>query len=118
MIGAIHDELIDAARMDGCGFFRQYWHVGLPAVRPGLAFLGIYTFVTAWNDYVWPLVALVNPDTVTLQVALSQLNVSHGRQDYAMVMAGVLLAVLPLVLVFSLFARSFIADATKGAVRE
>ncbi|MER5227398.1 carbohydrate ABC transporter permease [Streptomyces flaveus] len=118
MIGAIHDELIDAARMDGCGFFRQYWHVGLPAVRPGLAFLGIYTFVAAWNDYVWPLVALVNPDRVTLQVALSQLNVSHGRQDYAMVMAGVLLAVLPLVVVFSLFARSFIADATKGAVRE
>lgn len=118
MIGAIHDELIDAARMDGCGFFRQYWHVGLPAVRSGLAFLGIYTFVAAWNDYVWPLVALVNPDRVTLQVALSQLNVSHGRQDYAMVMAGVLLAVLPLVVVFSLFARSFIADATKGAVRE
>ncbi|TPQ17818.1 carbohydrate ABC transporter permease [Streptomyces sporangiiformans] len=118
MIGAIHDELLDAARMDGCGFFRQYWHVGLPTVRPGLAFLAIYAFVTSWNDYVWPLVALVNPDQVTLQVALSQLNVSHGRQDYAMVMAGVLLAVLPLVLVFSLFARSFIADASKGAVRE
>jgi cellobiose transport system permease protein len=118
MIGAIHDELLDAARMDGCGFFRQYWHVGLPTVRPGLAFLAIYTFVTAWNDYVWPLVALVNPEKVTLQVALSQLNVSHGRQDYAMVMAGVLLAVVPLVVVFSLFARNFIADASKGAVRE
>ena len=118
MNGAIHDELLDAARIDGCGFFRQYWHVALPAVRPGLAFLGIYTFVTAWNDYVWPLIALINPDKVTLQVALSQLNVCARPTDYGMVMAGALLAVLPLVLVFSLFARSFIADATKGAVRE
>jgi cellobiose transport system permease protein len=104
--------------MDGCGFFRQYWHVGLPAVRPGLAFLGIYTFVAAWNDYVWPLVALVNPDRLTLQVALAQLNINFGRQDHAMVMAGVLLATLPLVLVFALFARQFIADAAKGALRD
>jgi cellobiose transport system permease protein len=118
MTSAVPGELLDAARMDGCGFFRQYWHVGLPTSRPGLAFLAIYTFVTAWNDYVWPLVALVNPDNVTLQVALAQLNVSHGRQDYAMVMAGVLLAVLPLVLVFALFARHFIADAAKGALRD
>jgi cellobiose transport system permease protein len=118
MTNAVPTELLDAARMDGCGFFRQYLYVALPCSRPGLAFLAIYTFVTAWNDYVWPLVALVNPDKQTLQVALSQLNVNFGRQDYAMVMAGVLLAVLPLVLVFSLFARHFIADATKGAIRE
>jgi cellobiose transport system permease protein len=113
---AIPDELVEASRLDGCGFLRQYWHVGLPTIRPGLAFLGIYTFISVWNDYVWPLVVLVNPDRLTLQVALAQLNTTHNT-DYSVVMAGALLAVLPLVLVFTLFARHFIADATKGAVR-
>lgn len=113
---AVPDELLDAARLDGCHFMRQYWHVALPAIRPGLAFLGIFTFVMSWNDYIWPLVVLVSPDRLTLQVALSQLNRSYG-QDYSMVMAGALLAVVPLVVMFVLFARSFIADAVKGAVR-
>lgn len=113
---AVPDELLDAARLDGCHFMRQYWHVALPAIRPGLAFLGIFTFVMSWNDYIWPLVVLVSPDRLTLQVALSQLNRSYG-QDYSMVMAGALLAVIPLVIMFVLFARSFIADAVKGAVR-
>ncbi|MER5211716.1 carbohydrate ABC transporter permease [Streptomyces sp. NPDC002838] len=112
----VPDELLDAARIEGAGFFRQYWHVVLPCVRPALAFLGIYTFIAAWNDYILPLVMLVNPDEVTLQVALAQLYAAHST-DYSMVMAGVLLAVIPLVLVFTFFARGFIADATKGALR-
>jgi cellobiose transport system permease protein len=114
--GAVPDDLLDAARLDGCNFFRQYWHVALPTIRPGLAFLGIYTFIAAWNDYVWPLIVLVNPDRLTLQVALSQLNRSYG-QDYSMLMAAAVLAVLPLVLMFVLVARNFIAGAIKGALR-
>jgi cellobiose transport system permease protein len=115
--GAVPDELIDAARVDGAGFFRQYWQIAIPAIRPGLAFLGIYTFVTAWNDYIWPLIVLVDPTHITLQLALAQLNTAHGT-DFSMVMAGALLAVVPLLAIFVLFARNFIADATKGAVRE
>ncbi|WP_225994046.1 carbohydrate ABC transporter permease [Actinomadura rudentiformis] len=113
---SVPDDLLQAARLDGCGFLRQYWHVALPAIRPGLAFLGIYTFITAWNDYAWPLVALVDPEKVTLQVALARLNTAH-HTDYSMVMAGTLLAVLPLVVVFVLFARQFIRDVMKGALR-
>jgi cellobiose transport system permease protein len=114
---AVPDELIDAAKVDGAGFFRQYWQIALPAIRPGLAFLGIYVFVAAWNDYIWPLIVLVDPDRITLQLALAQLNTAHGT-DFSMVMAGTLLAVVPLVVIFVFFARNFIADATKGAVRE
>lgn len=114
--GAVPDELLQAARLDGCGFMRQYWHVVLPAVRPALGFLGIYTFINAWNDYAWPLIVLVDPHKVTLQVALSQLHTAHST-DYSMVMAGTLLAVLPLVVVFVLFARQFIRDVMKGALR-
>lgn len=115
--GAVPDELIDAAKVDGAGFFRQYWQIALPAIRPGLAFLGIYVFVAAWNDYIWPLIVLVDPDRITLQLALAQLNTAHGT-DFSMVMAGTLLAIVPLVVIFAFFARNFIADATKGAVRE
>ncbi len=112
----VPDELLDAARIEGAGFFRLYWHVVLPCVRPALAFLGIYTFIAAWNDYILPLVMLVNPEELTLQVALAQLYAGHST-DYSMVMAGVLLAVIPLMLMFTFFARGFIADATKGALR-
>jgi len=115
-VGAIPDELLDAAKLDGAGFMRQYWQIGLPLLRPGLAFLGIYTFIAAWNDYIWPLIVLVNPDRLTLQVSLDQLKTSHGT-DYSMVMAGALVAVAPLVIAFTLFARGFVADAARGALR-
>ncbi|QOV34209.1 carbohydrate ABC transporter permease [Streptomyces ferrugineus] len=117
MRSAIHDELLDASKLDGAGFMRQYWHVALPVVRPGLAFLGIFTFMGQWNDYAWPLIALTNPDNVTLQVALSQLNGTHGTTDYGMVMTGAVLALIPLLIVFAIGARQIIGDLAKGAVR-
>ncbi len=113
---SIHDELVEAATLDGCGFFGTYWHVALPSARPALAFLGIFTFVGSWNDYMWPLIVLTNPDHLTLQVALSTLNRAHGV-DYSMVMTGALMAMVPLVIVFAIFARQFIKGATEGAVR-
>ena len=112
----VPDELLDAARIDGAGFFRQYWNVALPMIKPAMSFLAIYAFVGAWNDYVWPLIVLTDPEHVTLQVELAQLNVGHST-DYSMVMAGVLMASLPLVAVFAIFARGFIAGATEGAVQ-
>ncbi|MCX5094459.1 carbohydrate ABC transporter permease [Streptomyces sp. NBC_00365] len=117
MKSAIHDELIDASKLDGAGFLRQYWHVALPVVRPGLAFLGIFTFMGQWNDYAWPLIALTNPKNVTLQVALSQLNGVHGTTDYGMVMTGALLALIPLLIVFAIGAKQIIGDLGKGAIR-
>ncbi|MDH6626291.1 cellobiose transport system permease protein [Streptomyces sp. LBL] len=117
MQSAIHDELLDASRIDGAHFLRQYWHVALPVVRPGLAFLGIFTFMGQWNDYAWPLIALTNPDNVTLQVALSQLNGVHGTTDYGMVMTGALLALIPLLIVFAVGAKQIIGDLGKGAIK-
>jgi len=116
---AFPDELLDAARIDGASFLRVYANVCLPMIRPGLAFLGIYTFINAWNDYIWPLVVLTDPNKITLQVALAQLNLGHGGAltDYAMLMAGTLMAVTPLLVVFTLFARNFVADLAKGAVQ-
>jgi cellobiose transport system permease protein len=114
--GSVPDELLDAARSDGCGFLRLYWHVALPVLRPGLAFLGIFTFVTAWNDYLWPLVVMVDPKRETLQIALSQLNTLYNT-DYSMVMAGTVVGVLPLIIIFILGARHFVRDLAAGALK-
>ncbi len=114
--GAVHDDLLDAGRIDGCGHFRLWWHVGLPVLRPALAFLGIFTSIYTWNDYFWPLVVLINPNRITLQVALSQL-IGIYSTDYSMVMAGTLMATIPLIIVFLLGSRQFIADIAAGAIR-
>ena len=114
--GAIPDELIAAAKVDGAGFFRQYLTVGLPVLRPGLAFLGIFTFINVWNDYLWPLIVMTDPNKLTLQVALQQLNGVYGT-DYSMVMAGALMSVIPLIGVFIIGGRHFIADIAAGAMK-
>ncbi|MFG2935529.1 carbohydrate ABC transporter permease [Streptomyces sp. NPDC048282] len=113
---SLPDELLDAGRIDGAGFFRLYWQVALPLFRPALAFLGIFTFISLWNDYIWPLVVMVNPDKVTLQVALANLNVAYNT-DYAVVMAGALMSVLPLIVVFLIGARQFLRDLAAGATK-
>ncbi|EWS83000.1 carbohydrate ABC transporter permease [Brachybacterium phenoliresistens] len=114
--GSIPDELVESARIDGAGFFRTYWSVGVPMLRGGLAFLGIFTFITAWNDYVWPLIVLVDPQRQTLQTALQNLN-SLYLTDYGMVMAGALISVVPLIGVFIIGSRHFIANIAAGAVK-
>jgi hypothetical protein len=90
--------------------------VALPVLRPALAFLGIFTFVNAWNDYLWPLVVLIDSNHVTLQVALSQLNGLYVK-DYSVVMAGTLVAVVPLIVVFLFGARHFIRNISAGALK-
>lgn len=114
---SVPSELVDAGRIDGCGHLRLYWHIALPILRPALAFLGIFTFIHAWNDYMWPLIILNDPAKYTLQVALSQLNSIYST-DYGMVMAGTLMATLPLLLIFFLGSRHFIANITAGALKE
>ena len=92
LVDVIPDELIEAARVDGASMIRTFWHVGVPAARPAMAILGLFTFMTAWTDYLWPL--LVVPQNPTLQVALSQLQ-SAKYVDYSIVLAGAVLATHP-----------------------
>ncbi|WP_432520158.1 carbohydrate ABC transporter permease [Kineococcus sp. SYSU DK006] len=113
---SIPDELVESATVDGAGFFRTWWSIAIPMLRGGLAFLGIFTFVTAWNDYIWPLVVLVDPGEQTLQTALAQLN-SVYTTDYGMIMAGAVVSVLPLIGIFLIGARHFIANIAAGALK-
>ncbi|WP_432514514.1 carbohydrate ABC transporter permease [Kineococcus sp. SYSU DK001] len=113
---SIPDELVESATLDGAGFFRTWWSIAIPMLRGGLAFLGIFTFVTAWNDYIWPLVVLVNPGRQTLQTALAQLN-SVYTTDYGMIMAGAVVSVVPLIGIFLIGSRHFIANIAAGALK-
>lgn len=113
---SIPSELLEAGRMDGCGFFRLYWNVSLPILRPALSFLGAFTFIGVWNDYLWPLIILTDDSHFTLQVALSSLNGIY-QTDYAMVIAGTLMAVIPLIILFLFISRQFISDIAAGAVK-
>lgn len=114
---AIPDELIAAARIDGCSIFRTYRSIVLPVVKPGLATLGIVTFMTVWNDYLWPLVVLKDDSVHTIQLALRILNGDAYGSDYGMVLNGTFLATLPLLIVFFIFSKQIIAGLTEGAVK-
>ncbi|WP_274649586.1 carbohydrate ABC transporter permease [Paenibacillus humicola] len=113
---SIHDELLEAARIDGCSKFGQYWRVALPILRPALAFLAITTFMGTWEDYLWPLIVLNDSSKFTLMLALQQLKSVHTA-DYSMVMTGTLMATVPLIVMFLLVSRQFIAGIMEGAVK-
>jgi cellobiose transport system permease protein len=116
MDSTVHPELIESARIDGCGNFQTYYKIVLPTVTPALATLGILTFMFVWNDFLWPVIVLKTPEVQTIQIALRNLNTVYYR-DNAMIMAGTFLATLPLLVVFLGFARHFISGITAGAVK-
>jgi len=112
---AVPDELIEAARVDGCSTLRIFWSVVLPAVRPAAAVLGLFTFMQYWNEFLWPYIAL-DPANPTVQVALSRLS-SGYYTDQSLVMAGTLMATLPLLVVLFVFGRQLISGIMEGAVK-
>lgn len=114
LVDVIPDELIEAARVDGATMIGTFWHVAVPAARPAMAILGLFTFMTAWTDYLWPL--LVVPQNPTLQVALAQLQ-SARYVDYTIVLAGAVLATIPLLILFVAAGRQLIAGIMQGAVK-
>lgn len=111
----VPNELIDAARVDGCHTLRVFWHVVLPAVRPVAAVLGLLTFMMTWNDFFWPLIALT-PQNPTVQVAVSTLA-SGYVQDYSLVLAATFISLVPLLVVFLLLGRQIIGGIMQGAVK-
>lgn len=113
---AIDDELLDAARLDGATTFGVFWRVVVPMVRPAAAVLGLLTFMQNWNEFMWPLVVLTDPDVHTVQVALQQLNEGY-YQDYGMVMAGTFLGNLPVIAMFLLFGRQIVGGLMEGALK-
>lgn len=112
---ALPDELVEAARIDGCSLIKSFWHVALPAARPAAAMLGLFTFVATWTNFFWPFIVL-DPNNPTLPVALQQLQAAH-YVDFSLVLCGVLLATLPLILLFVVAGRQLVSGIMAGAVK-
>lgn len=115
---SVPDEMLEAARVDGATDFSLYRHIILPTAAPVLAALAIFRFIFQWNSYLYPLV-LTNRDTMkTVQLGLATMVDAHGMVDYGDQMAGAALAVLPILIVYSILQRHFIAGITMGSVKE
>jgi cellobiose transport system permease protein len=112
---ALPFELIEAARVDGCSMIRTFWHVALPAARPPAAMLALFTFVASWTNFFWPFVVL-GSNNPTLPVALQLLQASYFK-DYALIMAGVTLATIPLIILFFVAGKHLVAGIMAGAVK-
>jgi multiple sugar transport system permease protein len=114
---SIPDALLDAARIDGASEWRIYRTIVVPLLRPMLVTLGVFTFMATWNDFMWPLIALIDGDLRTLPVALAILSGEHV-QDTELMMAGSVVTLLPVLVLFILVQRYYVAGIVAGSVKE
>jgi ABC-type glycerol-3-phosphate transport system permease component len=112
----VPDELLQAARIDGCSEFRIYWDVVMPVSRPMIGAFCLISFMGTWNSFLWPQVMLHRSELFTLPIALNQM-VGIYSQEYGMLMAGTLVSVLPVIVLFMLLQNEFVAGLTAGAVK-
>ena len=108
--------LLEAAKLDGASELRILFQIVMPIAKPGLAVLGIYTFVGYWNGFFWPLLVLNSPEKLTIQVGLSTLRFRHTI-DYGLWNAGAVFAMVPVFIVFFAFQRYFLKGITVGALK-
>ncbi|MCT1460343.1 carbohydrate ABC transporter permease [Aestuariimicrobium sp. p3-SID1156] len=112
---ALPFELVEAARVDGCSMLETFWHVAFPAARGAAAMLFLFTFVGSWTNFFWPFIIL-GSDNPTLPVALQLLQASYFK-DYSLIMAGVVVSVIPLLLLFIVAGRQLVSGIMQGAVK-
>ena len=125
VISDVPDELLDAARVDGCSEFMIFIRIVMPVIRPGLAGLSVLTIMNIYNDFVWPVIVASDDKMATLQVLMSSLaqNISGNRigADYATVtgelLAAATAALIPLLILFMIFQKHFINGILAGSVK-
>ena len=112
---ALPDELLEAGRVDGASTIRIFWSIVVPVARPAMAVLAMLTFLTAWNDFFWPIIALTT-NNPTVQVALAGLGGGYVP-DRAVIMAGTLIGTLPVLVVFVVLGKQIVGGIMQGAVK-
>ena len=118
IVASVPNELIDASRVDGCSTIRVFWHVVLPAVRPAAAVLGLLTFMNAWNDFFWPLILFGQGSAhlYTIQLGLAELQFTYSTL-WPQIMAGSVIAIVPILVIFLVFQRYFISGVVSSGVK-
>ncbi|HEL0648877.1 carbohydrate ABC transporter permease [Streptococcus equi subsp. zooepidemicus] len=112
----IPTELLESAKIDGCGEIRTFFNVAFPIIKPGFAALAIFTFINTWNDYFMQLVMLTSRDNLTISLGVATMQAEMAT-NYGLIMAGAALAAVPIVTVFLVFQKSFTQGITMGAVK-
>ncbi len=115
-MATLPNELIEAARIDGCSDFKLFFTIVVPLSRPAIGTVGILIFIASWNSYIWPLIFMRAEDMFTLPVGIAGLN-SEQTPEYGKVMAAAILSCLPIVTVFFLMQKQIISGLTRGAVK-
>ena len=113
-ISSLPTELIEVSKLDGASEFRIFWSIIMPLSLPGMAALGIFTVINSWNSFLWPLVVLRSSTMRTLVVGLSTLK-SEYITDYGLIMAGAVLTVVPLIILYTLFQPYFVEGLRMGS---
>jgi multiple sugar transport system permease protein len=113
---AVPRDLIEAARLDGCGEFGIYWRIVLPLLKPALGTLGLVTFIGSWNNFMGPLIVMRSVENYTLPLALRSLQ-TPVNTEWGALMLGSAIATLPLLVLFAVSSRQLIAGLTAGAVK-
>ncbi len=116
MLNTVPMELIESARIDGCGEIRIFFSIILPLVRPMIGAFMMITFLGAWNNFIGPQIVLQNPSKFPLAVAIAQLKGVYNT-EYGMLMAGTVVSIAPVMALFLLLQREFISGLTSGAVK-
>jgi multiple sugar transport system permease protein len=112
----IPDALLEAARLDGAGELRIFRLIVLPLLAPILVTLALFSFLGSWNDFMWPLIVLTDKDMYTLPVAIALLSSEHV-QDNELMMAGSVVTVVPVLLIFLALQRYYLQGLTMGSVK-
>ncbi|WP_426503245.1 carbohydrate ABC transporter permease [Dactylosporangium sp. McL0621] len=111
-------DVLEAAETDGAGHWRRLWRMVVPMAAPSIATVALVNIVFEWNDYLWPLVIVSNPSMMTLPVGLTLLqNSESSAASYGIVMAGTVMVLLPVLLVFAALQRYIVTGLTQGAVK-
>jgi cellobiose transport system permease protein len=112
----IDDELMHAARVDGATTWQIFWRIAFPLVRPAALILGLFGFVNAWNDFLWPFIVLKSPERYTVQIAIKALQ-NNRDIDLGLAMSGSFLATLPLLVLFVFVGRRLVQGIMEGAFK-
>jgi ABC-type glycerol-3-phosphate transport system permease component len=113
---SVPNDLLDAARVDGATEFGIFWRIVVPLSRGGLAVLAVLSFLNAWNDYLWPLIALRSPNMFTLPIGLATLSGLY-KVEWGMIMAGAVLTTLPILVLFIWMRNHLVSGLTSGAIK-
>jgi multiple sugar transport system permease protein len=113
---SLPDALLEAARMDGAGEWRIFWLIVLPMLRPVIVTLAVFGFLGSWNDFMWPLIVLTDADLHTLPVAVAALSREHVA-DGELMMAGAVVTVLPVLLLFLALQKHYLGGLLVGSVK-